>query len=262
MAWKQTLLAASFKGVGFEVSDESLSGRHALSNHAYPYVNGADIEDMGAEELAFRLNIVYWGEDYESRLQQFLKVLQELGSGELIHPIYGSVPDCVVADYDVSHTHEEADSCRISVTFVQSVAGAPFFERELPLSLADKIDWLADLAVWQGFALFESALEGIQTVQQRWNAFHALVLGTVSTLWGQAGGVLSGFLNLLNSPKVLVLELQSIWGSLKNSKNVVSGSLAGWRDLISSQKDMVKTVQKVANGTINSGSDIGIKIKP
>ena len=72
MAWKQTLLAASFKGVGFEVSDDSLSARHALSNHAYPYVVGADIEDMGAEELAFRLNIVYWGDDYESRLQKLL----------------------------------------------------------------------------------------------------------------------------------------------------------------------------------------------
>ena len=44
MAWKQTLLAASFKGVGFEVSDDSLSARHALSNHAYPYVVGADID--------------------------------------------------------------------------------------------------------------------------------------------------------------------------------------------------------------------------
>ena len=260
MAWKQTLLAASFKGVGFEVSDDSLSARHALSNHAYPYVVGADIEDMGAEELAFRLNIVYWGDDYESRLQQLLKVLQELGSGELIHPIYGSVPDCVVADYDVTHTHEEADACRISVTFVQSVAGAPFFERELPLSLADKVDWLADLANWEGFALFESVLGTIQSAQQRWNAFHALVLGTVSTLWGQVGGVFSGVLNLINSPKVLVLELQSIWGSMKNTRNVVNGSVASWRDLLGGQKNMVKTVYKTAKGTATVGDALGVDV--
>ena len=45
MSWKDTLLDASFKGVGFDVIDDTLRGTHALAEHEYPFVQGADIED-------------------------------------------------------------------------------------------------------------------------------------------------------------------------------------------------------------------------
>lgn len=40
MAWKDTLLDASFKGVGFDVIDDALRGTHALAEHEYPFVQG------------------------------------------------------------------------------------------------------------------------------------------------------------------------------------------------------------------------------
>ena len=49
------------------------------------------------------------------------------GVGELIHPIYGSVPDCVVADFEVAHNEENPDYCTVRMTFKQSVKAAPFF---------------------------------------------------------------------------------------------------------------------------------------
>ena len=47
MSWKDTLLDASFKGVTFDVIDDTLRGTHALAEHEYPFVQGADIEDTG-----------------------------------------------------------------------------------------------------------------------------------------------------------------------------------------------------------------------
>jgi len=158
MAWKDTLLDAGFKGVTFDVIDDTLRGTHALAEHEYPFVQGADIEDTGVSAMDMALTAVLWGEDYEGRLQNLLNVLRETGAGELIHPIYGSVPDCVVADFEVAHNEENPDYCTVRMTFKQSVKAAPFFDRDLPTALADEVDFLADLAAWQGFEVFQTAL--------------------------------------------------------------------------------------------------------
>ena len=72
MSWKDTLLDASFKGVGFDVIDDTLRGTHALAEHEYPFVQGSDIEDTGVSAMDMSLTAVVWGDDYESRLQSLL----------------------------------------------------------------------------------------------------------------------------------------------------------------------------------------------
>ena len=136
MSWQDTLLDASYKGVAFEATADTLRGVHALAEHSYPFVDGSDIEDTGCEALEFNLTAVLYGDDYEARLQRLLKVLREHGSGELVHPIYGSVPDTVVADFEVRHSEDSPDYAEINISFKQSVAAAPFFGRELALALA------------------------------------------------------------------------------------------------------------------------------
>lgn len=249
MSWKDTLLDASFKGVGFDAMDDTLRGTHALAEHEYPFVQGADIEDTGVSAMEMSLTAVLWGDDYESRLQSLLTVLRETGSGELIHPIYGSLPDCVVEDFEVSHTEESPDACTVRMTFKQSVKAAPFFDRELPSALADEIDWLADLAAWQGFEVFQTALGKIQKAQSRWNAFHGLVLSVVGRVYGQVNGIFTGGLNPLNSPKVLLIELQSVFGAMANLHNVGASGLSGWRDLVRGTQQAATAPWKIHTGT-------------
>lgn len=78
MSWKDTLLDASFKGVGFDVIDDTLRGTHALAEHEYPFVQGSDIEDTGVSAMDMSLTAVLWGDDYESRLQSLLGVCGRL----------------------------------------------------------------------------------------------------------------------------------------------------------------------------------------
>lgn len=258
MSWKDTLLDASFKGVGFDVIDDTLRGTHALAEHEYPFVQGSDIEDTGVSAMDMSLTAVLWGDDYESRLQSLLGVLRETGAGELIHPIYGSVPDCVVADFEAAHNEENPDYCTVRMTFKQSVKAAPFFDRELPSALADEIDWLADLAAWQGFEVFQTALGRIQKTQSRWNAFHATVLTTVGVMYGQVNGVFTGSMNLLNSPRVLVAELKSVFGMLANMHVVGKSGLDGWRDMVGGVSKAAATPWQVSRGAEGSVSAIDL----
>lgn len=252
MSWKDTLLDASFKGVGFDVIDDALRGTHALAEHEYPFVQGADIEDTGVSAMDMSLTAVLWGDDYEGRLQSLLNVLRETGAGELIHPIYGSVPDCVVADFEAAHNEENPDYCTVRMTFKQSVKAAPFFDRDLPTALADEVDFLADLAAWQGFEVFQTALNKIQKTQSRWNAFHATVLMLVGVLYGQVNGIFTGGLNLLNSPRVLVAELKSVFGTLANMHNVGKSGLDGWHDMVGGVSKAAATPWQVSHGTEGS----------
>lgn len=249
MSWKDALLDASFKGVGFDAVDDTLRGTHALAEHEYPFVQGADIEDTGVSAMEMSLTAVLWGDEYEGRLQTLLGVLRETGAGELVHPVYGSVPDCVVADFEVTHDEESPDYCTVRMTFKQSVKAAPFFDRELPVALADEIDWLADLAAWQGFGVFQTALGKIQKAQSRLNAFHSAVLTAVGTLYGQVNGVFTGVLDLVNSPRVLVAELQSVFGAMANMHNIGANGLSGWRHLVRGTQAAALVPWQVQNGT-------------
>ena len=254
MSWQDTLLDASYKGVAFEATGDTLRGVHALAEHSYPFVDGSDIEDTGCEALEFNLTAVLYGDDYEARLQRLLKVLREHGSGELVHPIYGSVPDTVVADFEVRHSEDSPDYAEINISFKQSVAAAPFFGRELALALADEADWVADLAAFQGFAVLEKALGKIRTQQHRWNNFHAAVLNVVGRLYGQVNGVFSGSLNLLNSPRVLLTELKGVFGALAGMHRTAESSLSGWRDLAGGTKTAAAVPWQYRQGLDNGAT--------
>ena len=89
MSWLNTLLPASFRGVTAEVRSIKDSGENALAEHNYPYRNGGDIENFGRDALKSAIEFVFWGDDYESRLQSFVSALEVLEAGELVHPILG-----------------------------------------------------------------------------------------------------------------------------------------------------------------------------
>src|SRR6185437_8547538 len=109
MSWEQNLQDASFRGVRFDVVRTRDGRQRAISRHEPPYVDGADLEDMGARERTFELSAVFWGDDYDTRLQAFIAVLDQAGIGELIHPVYGSIPKAQLDSYSISHDAENVD---------------------------------------------------------------------------------------------------------------------------------------------------------
>ncbi len=51
--WTMPIQQASFKGVRFDVLAVDDSFERAVVEHAYPFVNGADLEDMGLNTKLF-----------------------------------------------------------------------------------------------------------------------------------------------------------------------------------------------------------------
>ena len=65
MAWTDTLLDASFKGIVFEIVSTDDSAERVTVEHSYPYVDGSDIEDMGRGPRRVNIEAIFYGDDYE-----------------------------------------------------------------------------------------------------------------------------------------------------------------------------------------------------
>lgn len=146
MGWAENMQNASFRGVTFDVTRtrDDVSRDHA--EYKYPNVDGADLKDLGRNPRPFRLTAFLWGAAYEYKLQQLVAVLDTPGFGELIHPIYGSIPSVIVTSYGIDHDAENPDSCTVELNFLENTTGTALFSTALPelfgASLFDELDAL------------------------------------------------------------------------------------------------------------------------
>ena len=96
MAWANSLLDASYRGVSFHVLRTDDGADRSTAEHAYPYVDGADIEDRDRGPRRFRAEVIVWGAAYEEALRGLIEALDAPGPGELVHPVFGSIPSAQV----------------------------------------------------------------------------------------------------------------------------------------------------------------------
>ncbi len=94
--WAIPIQKASFKGVEFDVIAVEEAFERAVIEHTYPFVNGADLEDMGLNPQQVQLQAVFFGLSYATRYNQLLSVIQQKGGG-----CFSASCAWAVAEYDV-----------------------------------------------------------------------------------------------------------------------------------------------------------------
>ena len=145
---------ASFKGVQFDVIaiDESLD--KAVAEHTYPFVNGADLEDMGLNPQTIKLQAVCFGEGYYTDYKKLLNVIQQRGADVLVHPIRGRLPNRMLVSANLRHDADNVNYVALDLTFKEASKVQPIFVFEH--SLLTKIDrylnltdkFVGDMLAW------------------------------------------------------------------------------------------------------------------
>ena len=212
MAWSDSLQDASFRGVRFDVKNTRDSVERALGVSEYPYKDGADLEDLGAQPRSLQLQAVFWGDDYESRLQTFLEALNKRGSADLVHPVFGSMPNMQVKLYQVNHNEDDPDYCTIDIQFLQHSTGNTFFARDWPQGQADSIFNNIQGMLDSSSSLMESALSPLRTGRRYMSRVKALgvtALNMVSVLRGEVTGFTSSTTDFVNFPTAFMNDILS-----------------------------------------------------
>lgn len=88
--WRDSLGPASFRGVPFYVDVSERTGGRRVVKHDYPFRDQPFVEDMGRKARTFPIEGFVLGDSYLMARDALLDALEQEGSGELVHPYYGT----------------------------------------------------------------------------------------------------------------------------------------------------------------------------
>ncbi|AIK14271.1 hypothetical protein GZ59_24740 [Pectobacterium atrosepticum] len=212
MAWADSLQDGSFRGVKFDVINVRDSAQRDIAQHEYPNLDGADIQDLGLKPHSSQIQAVVWGDDYETRLQSLLDALRKPGAAELIHPVFGAMPNMLAAVFQVNHDAENVNYCTIDIQFVQSKTGNPFFVKDYPLSKADEIFNQTQSLIDNASSLLDDVTQPLRTAKTMMNKVRGLATGAlnmVTIFRSDISGFISGTTDFINFPGAFFGDLRS-----------------------------------------------------
>lgn len=269
MSWEDSLQDASFRGVRFDVVNTRDSASRDIATYEYPYVDGGDVDDLGRKPRNLRMTVLFWGDDYDVRLQAFLAALDTRGSAELIHPVFGSMTGMQCIEYQASHEAENVDYCVVEVVFIQGGLNLPFFGSDFPLSKADIIFNQAQSALEKAQTAIDNILSPLRTAKKWMKKAKSLAtttLNMVTVLKGELTGFVSTTSDFVNYPKAFMNDLQSALsltsfqskssvsnnpGSYSQSSDV-SGTagivMADWKNGRNNLQDVAALPQQIVTG--------------
>lgn len=254
MAWEDTLLDASFKGVQFDVVRASDGNERDVATYIYPYRDGAELDDLGRGARQYDIEGVFFGEGYEERLQAFLATLDEPGPGELIHPIYGSIPRAQLAWHDVGHDAERPEFATVRMQFMVGEEENPFLSRQLPAGRASEASDYARTLDELGAQKYTDQLRALRFQSGalgRLNAVRDVMSGVLSGVRGLVGSYVTGVSDLLDAPRTFLGDLASGLGSLVDLRQLTGDNLMPeWGGLFDSFRDVIRLPAGVRDGNI------------
>lgn len=192
--WTMPVQQASYRGVRFDVLSVDDSFDRALMEHSYPFVNGADLEDMGLNPLHVKMQAVFYGEGYYTDFQRFLSVLQDQGADVLMHPIRGRLQDMICYAASFRHEADFVDYVALELSFKQATPMKPIFVFEH--ALLSKIDKLLN----QIADFVDDALELWGTLME-WVAFVYNAKARLLSSWGALYGCYQQVRSLFDADK-------------------------------------------------------------
>jgi prophage DNA circulation protein len=241
MAWANTLLDASFRGIVFDIVKTDDTADRALVEHAYPYVDGADVEDMGRGARHISVEAVFYGDDYEDRLKAFLLALDGLDvrfadpknhpDAYLTHPVFGEIL-VKSARYAVHHDADNVDEATVTVEFIESTPGNPFFST---IPATQKIEAVAQ----HGAAATAAATSAAGAVVDQVKAAKPLsaldklrtaMTGPILALTSGISVVLSG-LDVLAYPRAWGNDISAMVGGLLDARLWGDQLVADWASI-------------------------------
>ncbi|RRW87077.1 DNA circularization N-terminal domain-containing protein, partial [Pandoraea apista] len=259
MAWKETLLDASFRGVPFDVQRTSDSIEKDTAHYATPHVDGEDIRDLGLKAHDVSLTAIVFGDDYERRMKKLLDALTTKGAGELIHPVFGSLPNMQFITAHVSHEADNVDACHIEMHFKRATPGNPFFIDRQASQLADAAASKAAEAQKASESLFDKAVGALKMAKaglRRLNAFRNLMNKTLGKIKSFVADAKRTTVDFLTFPGAFASDLMGMVTSVCDFRMFDPGLImADWTDLKHQMHSIIKLPAAVSSGQSETAPD-------
>jgi len=234
MSLPEDLHPASYKGASFLVTSSRVNGGRKDVKHSFPNSDRQYIEDLGLSPRVFALTAFISagsdGEDYLPNRNQLIRVLEEGGTGKLVHPLYGDLNNIVARSFTVIEDFGAIGECRFEITFeVSDVDGEPvqaentlseISEKATALNTAINTDIASNFSVTNKFA--NSFTDAVSKVNGAINAIKdkaAVIQGVadqIDSFTYQINDTLANVTSLVQIPQNLADSFSNIFTSLGN----------------------------------------------
>lgn len=219
--WHIPLQIASYKGVRFEVISLDEDNSKSLVEHAYPYVDGADLEDMGLGTHNVRLSAIYWGIGFHRKIKHLLATLAKPGGGVLVHPVMGRLNDMVVDSYSVRYSAEDVNYVAFDLSFRKSTPGNPIFiSANSLIALLDKVFLMLNDFIAFVSDMLSNTLGVVFMIASEASAFTDAVTELFEVINGQFDVTLD--LPNLSNPRNIVLFSDKVVRTALRSEKIVA----------------------------------------
>jgi len=235
---------ASYKGFEFLVPAESARRGQKVVVHEYPNSDKRYAEPLGIIPAIIDLTCIIHGEEYFDNRLIFEETLEQDGSGELIHPIYGSI-EVQPGEFTVKSNQRRIGEFIFEVKFYVSeivepisfggFGGAAFDQFELSVNALFAALEGAYMDPEDGFSLsgaVDSALGALDSVNEAINSVLDPIQSALASVSSTISKFRNGVFNIMKTAAGFKDSLLSTYNDLVQLKYDISTLANAWKDLI------------------------------
>ena len=254
MNWRDRLLPASFRGVGFWIDQAKTPVGRKGQLHEYPQRDLPYFEDLGQQAKTHDITAFIIGADCLEQRDKLLKAL-EAGSGELVHPWLGRL-QVKVGECDMTHTRQDGGLVTFTLKF--------YPDKPLPfptatVSTQKVLLAKADTLLGSAVSRFEEVIVRIQAARIGINNLRNSLTGVFDVIKEQLKPLIAQYKEITELvravkelPKEVAAEFKGLLGDIKELKEFAK---EGYRGVIADVSQQLEAIRKADAPKITTGKD-------
>ncbi|WP_339430584.1 MULTISPECIES: DNA circularization protein [unclassified Pseudomonas] len=254
MNWRDRLLPASFRGVGFWIDQAKTPVGRKGQLHEYPQRDLPFFEDLGQQAKTHDLTAFIIGPDCLEQRDKLLKAL-EAGSGELVHPWLGRL-QVKVGECDMTHTRQDGGLVTFALKFYPDkplpFPTATVSTQKVLLAKADTLLGSAVARFEQAMTLIKAARIGIANLRNSLTGVYEVIKEQLKPLIEQYRQITELVKAVKELPKEVATEFKGLLGDIKELKAFAK---EGYRGVIADVSQQLEAIRKADAPKITTGKD-------
>ncbi|MFJ4197870.1 DNA circularization protein [Pseudomonas sp. NPDC089534] len=254
MSWRDRLLPASFRGVGFWIDQAKTPVGRKGQLHEYPQRDLPFFEDLGQQAKIHDVTALIVGPDCLEQRDKLLKALEQ-GSGELVHPWLGRL-QVKVGECDMTHTRQDGGLVTFTLKFYPDVP-LPFptvtvSTQKVLLAKADTLLGSAVARFEQAMTLIKAARIGIANLRNSLTGVYDVIKEQLKPLIEQYRQITELVKAVKELPKEVAAEFKGLLGDIKELKAFAK---EGYRGVIADVSQQLEAIRKADAPKLTTGKD-------
>jgi prophage DNA circulation protein len=254
MNWRDRLLPASFRGVGFWIDQAKTPVGRKGQLHEYPQRDLPFFEDLGQQAKTHDLTAFIVGADCLEQRDKLLQALEQ-GSGELVHPWLGRL-QVKVGECDMTHTRQDGGLVTFTLKFYPDqplpFPTASVSTQKVLLAKADTLLGSAVARFEQAMTLIKAARIGIANLRNSLTGVYEVIKEQLQPLIDQYKEITELVKAVKELPREVAAEFKGLLGDIKELK---AFAREGYRGVIADVSQQLEAIRKADAPKLTTGKD-------